>query len=56
MAAIKKANTGEDGLDGNVILGSADVDALYPSIDTEFSAQITAEMFMSSDIKVESID
>ena len=54
MAEIARVNS--EGLDDNVIVGSTDVKALYPSLDIDFSIQIVCEVFESSDVTVHGID
>ena len=54
MAAIKTTN--EQSETENIIVGSADVKALYPSLDVESCAAVVSEMFENSDVKVEGID
>ena len=39
-----------------IIVGSADVKALYPSLDIEFTAKIVSEVFYSSCIRIEGIN
>jgi hypothetical protein len=38
------------------IVGSADVKALYPSLDIEFTVEKVCEVFYNSEVKVEGID
>ena len=54
MAAIKETN--EQNETEDIIVGSADVKALYPSLDVESCAKIVSEMFVESDVKVEGVD
>ena len=52
LAAVKELN--ESGqLDHMCTLGSADVKALYPSIDIDFACEKVAEMFMTSDVEID---
>ena len=48
MAAIKEVNDRND--NDELIIGSADVSALYPSLDINHTARITAEKFIESNI------
>ena len=54
MAAIKKVNNRLD--NDELIVGSADVSALYPSLDIDHTARITAEKFLNSNIEILGID
>ena len=55
LAAIRSVN--ESGvLDERCTVGSADVTALYPSIDVEFAAKKVCEVFMDSEVKVAEVD
>ena len=55
LATIKNVN--ESGvLDEICTVGSADVTALYPSIDVEFAAEKVCEMFMKSEVKIAEVD
>ena len=40
----------------NCIIGSMDVEALYPSIDIDFSLSCCAELLMESDVSFENVD
>ena len=51
MAAITEVNESGE-LDNRCIIGSADVKALYPSIDVDFASEKVAEMFMESKVSV----
>ena len=39
-------------LDEKCTIGSADVTALYPSIDVEFASERVSEMFVNNEVKV----
>ena len=55
LAAIHETN--ESGvLDEECTIGSADVAALYPSIDVEIASAIVSEMFIESDVQVADVD
>ena len=55
LAEIKKTNESGD-LDEDCTVGSADVTALYPSIDVAFAAEKVCEMFIESEVEVEEVD
>ena len=44
------------GIDGSYIIGSADVEALYPNLDIDFTIDRVCEVFTSSEIKYKSIN
>ena len=46
----------ENGEQRQVVVGSADVKALYPSLRIDFTVKIVSEMFEESDIMIEGID
>ena len=51
MAAVRELN--ESGkLDERCTIGSADVKALYPSLDIDFTSEKVAEMFVESAVSV----
>ena len=54
MAAIKEVNERED--DDNIMIGSADVNALYPSLDIDHTANIVGTKFHESNIDIEGIN
>ena len=54
LAGVDKLNV--DGLDSTDIIGSADVEALYPSLDIDFAINKVYELFHSSTVEVEGID
>ena len=39
-----------------IVVGSADVKALYPSLDIDFTVDKVCEVFDDSDVKIEGID
>lgn len=47
LAAIKKLNESGE-LDADCTIGSADVKALYPSIDVNLAAEKVAEIFLET--------
>ena len=53
LAAIKALN--ERNIEGKLIVGSADVDKLYPSIDVDFAARAVADTFKDSNMKLENV-
>ena len=42
--------------DSNIIVGSLDVKALYPSLDIDFSIEKVCEIFQKSEITLKGID
>ena len=52
LAAIKKLNESGE-LDADCTIGSADVKALYPSIDVNLAAEKVAEVFLESGVEVD---
>ena len=54
IAEIERINN--DGIDETYIIGSADVDALYPSLDIEFTIEKICEMFTNSEIEYKNIN
>ena len=53
MAGIKKANDElRNNVDNEVIVGSADVKALYPSLDVDFTVDKVCEVFYGSEVRV----
>ena len=55
LAEIKKTNESGN-LDEDCTVGSADVTALYPSIDVAFAAEKGCEMFVESEVEIEEVD
>ena len=53
-ADIEKINTSN--VNTPIIVGSADVKALYPSLDIDFTIDKVCEMFQESSVKVDGID
>ena len=57
MAGIKKANDElRNNVDNEVIVGSADVKALYPSLDVDFTLDKVCEVFYGSEVRVEGVN
>ena len=59
LAEIRKINEAEKedkDDERDVILGSLDVVALYPSLQIDYTAKIVSETFVNSDLKIEGID
>ena len=57
MAGIKKANDElRYNVDNEVIVGSADVKALYPSLDVDFTVDKVCEVFYGSEVRVEGVN
>ena len=57
MAGIKKANDElRNNVDNEVIVGSADVKALYPSLDVDFTVDKVCEVFYGSEVRVEGVN
>jgi len=54
IAEIERIN--REGLDDDFILGSADVKALYPSLDIPFTIEIVSKMFLDSGVIIENVD
>ena len=50
IAAIEEAN---ENIDERTTIGSADVKALYPSLDIDFTAEKVSEMFLESELTVD---
>ena len=46
LAEVEKLN--EEGIGDGYVIGSFDVEALYPSLDVEFTVDKVCELFMSS--------
>ena len=55
LAAFHEVNEREV-LDQHCVLGSLDVKALYPSLDVAFVSKVVAEMFLSSQVTVPSLN
>ena len=54
LSSIKELNDSE--VRGNIIVGSLDVKALYPSLDVDFTAEIVSQAFFDSDFNVEGVN
>ena len=54
IAEMKKANSVQ--VDNDLVVGSADVKALYPSLDMDFTIEKVCDVFFESDIQVEGVD
>ena len=54
IAEIKRVNDEQE--DCNLVEGSADVKALYPSLDIDFTIDTVCNIFFESDISVEGVD
>ena len=54
LAAIKTVNENVVGED--VVIGSADVKALYPSLDIDETIEVVTQMFMESKVEIEGVD
>ena len=54
LAEVRDLN--KRGIEGDVVIGSLDVKALYPSLDIEFTAEIVAKEFRESAFEVEGVD
>ena len=54
LAEVDKLN--EHGIDESYIIGSMDVEALYPSLDIPFTIETVSQMFHQSDVKIEGVD
>ncbi len=54
LAEFKRLNN--DHITEDIIVGSADVKALYPSLDVDFTVEKVCEVFYNSEIHVEGVD
>ena len=54
LAEIEKVNKQKHG--GNIVVGSADVKALYPSLELEFAIDVVCKEFAKSGVKVEGVN
>ena len=54
LAAIRDLN--QQHIEGDIIIGSLDVKALYPSLDIEFTAEVVSKAFFESDFEVEGVN
>ena len=58
MSEVRKLNDNNEkrGLKENIIVGSLDVKALYPSLDIDFTSDIVAQTFLESDFQIEEVN
>ena len=58
LASVDQLNADllERGVRQRVVIGSADVKALYPSLDIDFTVSMASEMFEASEIQLEGVD
>ena len=58
LAAVRDLNGNEAGIgpQDEVIIGSLDVKALYPSLDIDATADVVVETFVNSEFEVEGVD
>ena len=54
IAEMKKVNSVQ--VDNDLVVGSADVKALYPSLDMDFTIEKVCDVFFESDIQIEGVD
>lgn len=54
IAEMKKVNSVQ--VDNDLVVGSADVKALYPSLDMDFTIEKVCDVFFESDIQGEGVD
>ena len=54
LADFQEVN--DKGINNEIVVGSADVKALYPSLEINHTAKIVAEVFYKSDYSVKEID
>ena len=54
MAEIARVNN--EGVPDDIVIGSTDVKALYPSLDIEFTIEKVCKVFEESDVQVSEID
>lgn len=54
LAEFKRLN--DDHITKDIIIGSADVKTLYPSLDVDFTVEKVCEMFYNSEIHIEGVD
>ena len=55
MAAFQELNQ-SGGADSNTVILSADVKALYPSLDIDFTTDVVCEMFQNSNVDIQGVD
>ena len=54
IAVMKMANNVQ--VDNDLVVGSADVKALYPSLDIDFTIENVCDVFFESDVQVKGVD
>ena len=54
LTEVDKLN--EEGIGEDLVIGSFDVEALYPSLDVDFTVDRVCELFLSSDVDIDGID
>ena len=54
LAEVKRVN--EEGLDGTDVIGSMDVEALYPSLDIDFTIDKVCELLYESSVEYEGLN
>ena len=54
IAEINRTNDNQK--DDNLIIGSTDVVALYPSLDIDFTIDKVCDVFFESDVSVQGVD
>ena len=54
LAEVNRLN--EEGIDSTYIVGSMDVEALYPSLDIEFTVEKVCEVLYNSRVNIEGVD
>ncbi|KAL9986209.1 hypothetical protein ACROYT_G000316 [Oculina patagonica] len=54
IAEMKKVNSVQ--VDNDLVVGSADVKAVYPSLDIDFTIEKVCDIFFKSDVQVEGVD
>ena len=54
LAEVEKLNA--EGIHDGYVIGSFDVEALYPSLDVDFTVDKVCELFMTSNVNIEGVD
>ena len=54
LAEVDKMNA--EGIGDGIVIGSFDVEALYPSLDIDFTVDKVCELFLSSKVNIEGVD
>ena len=54
LAEVEKLN--DEGIGDGYVIGSFDVEALYPSLDVDFTVDKVCELFISSKVNIEGVD